>query len=1262
MIRCDHCQSLLLEHLYGLLDPAEAAVVESHLAGCSGCTVARDQAARMQELFGRAGKVEFPNFRFEPPASYPPAPALPSASSPTVPPVEPAVPSSLTKRHPTRPTAWVGWAVAAGVLALAAGVVVPTTSWGRDYQTARDRATAAATRAADARATLDEAVGTLERHTAAARQRHDVLLAQWAAAERAATRAEADRKLTVEVVKPAALQPGAPNDFLVSVHGDDATDYRVEAEVRDEASNVFKLQPLPGEPAPLRLPAEVWTRVGPRSELFLTVSAVNTKTGERKNLLDPVRLFGPVYATMLATDRPVYRPGERVHFRSLTLDRVTFRPPGREQVLRYDLRKVIPNPAPGEPVAPAVPGTERSGRTGLVHVVGDAVEPVRGPDGQPVRGVGCGSFALPIDLPEGDYVLTLTEEAGPGGLPPLIHFPVTRTIQVRSGAVEQYAKKVGFARASYAPGDLVEAWVEVQSQGKPVPGIAIAAAATADGSTLAVPALDGTTDGTGRARIRFRLPPGANLPRGDVRLKVTVLPPNGQAEAVAERVPVSGRGVVVEFFPEGGKLVAGVPCRVYVRATTPHGRSVELKGTVTDGRELVARVETVNDPAQPAANRGLGVFTLVPKPGVEYWLTLEQPAGTAPAIPGPVREAPAAVLGPAAALAFRSGFLLPVVETDGVVMTVLDPVTRPGEPIRVRLQSPGKARNLLVGAYIRGRLADTQRVATMPGTPVEVQLLAGDDLRGGVTRITVFEDLGAGGDLKAVAERLVFRRPGESLSLSFDRDATQVRPVVPGESVELNVTATDEQGRPVPAVLWAAVTNAALTAGPKDRLLPTHFLLSGEVHTPDQLEHADFLLTDHPKAAQTLDLVLATQGWRRFAEQNPPRAAPLRRPPGAAPVGRPTDRVVAANGQYPVLLDPSPARQEHRKLAEKYWPMYAAAARELDAAEQARANLPATERELVNRYNLSEREVVERVAAVQTLAEPLATLYAWRWYAAGGTGVVALALAALAFLRPVVMLPMAISSLAGGGVSGYLLVGLTQPVTIPPLDLTGVPNVSIQEPATAPDGVGNGLTTVIREGVERVAPPAARTPQPRMFSGLPVGPHPVWQNPGALWQPGLETLRPDPELRQGVVPGPARPQPAAGAQPDDVLRKAEDYTTRQAAIANGKINALAEVKQAAGDPLEPEVLTRIRDTVPLDPPLVVREYAAPRPGADTVPAEVDTVLWQPVIVLPTEGKTTLRFTAGPAAGGYQVLVAGHTLDGRIGATQRVVPVAQSGKE
>jgi hypothetical protein len=102
--------------------------------------------------------------------------------------------------------------------------------------------------------------------------------------------------------------------------------------------------------------------------------------------------------------------------------------------------------------------------------------------------------------------------------------------------------------------------------------------------------------------------------------------------------------------------------------------------------------------------------------------------------------------------------------------------------------------------------------------------------------------------------------------------------------------------------------------------------------------------------------------------------------------------------------------------------------------------------------------------------------------------------------------------------------------------------------------------------------------------------------------------------------------------------------------------------EALGMPgLPPDVLAffGVQSSVPATPPLVVREYAAPRPGSTEAIGgyESDTILWQPVIALPADGKAKLNFTLGSAPGGYQVIVAGHTLDGRIGAVQGMIPIA-----
>jgi hypothetical protein len=484
---------------------------------------------------------------------------------------------------------------------------------GREAESARLDAEAAAGTAEAAREGRRKALSDAEFKFTTAEQARAALLNKW----REERQARADRagEFSVDVLKPAALQPGAPNDFVVVVNDRRAlwegADKSLVAEVHavDASDAVIFTQPLNAERTgerrhAMRLPASAWEKVKPGADLFLVVAEVDAKTLARTELQDRVRLAGPVFATLLTTDKAAYRPGERLFFRSLTLDRITLRPPAREQALKYELR--FPDGRT------AVPGALAAGTTGLVNVgAAGEVSPVAGPGGGPLRGVGCGEFVLPPDLPDGDYVLRLTELQRPGGHAPTVPLPVTRAVRVRR-AVDSYRKEVHFAKESFAPGEAVEAQAELLLEGKPAAGVAIAgASAEADGAPIDGVAFTKATDDAGRAKVRFRLPP--EVPDGDVTLRVAFRTPRGD-EAVAARVPVVGNRVKVEFFPESGdRLVAGVPCKVYARATTPAGQPVHFRGTVTDGRRTLAEVESFNDPDPRGAVRRLPSFPYTPE-------------------------------------------------------------------------------------------------------------------------------------------------------------------------------------------------------------------------------------------------------------------------------------------------------------------------------------------------------------------------------------------------------------------------------------------------------------------------------------------------------------------------------------------------------------------------------------------------------------------------------------------------------------------------
>src|SRR5262249_49110002 len=121
--------------------------------------------------------------------------------------------------------------------------------------------------------------------------------------------------------------------------------------------------------------------------------------------------------------------------------------------------------------------------------------------------------------------------------------------------------------------------------------------------------------------------------------------------------------------------------------------------------------------------------------------------------------------------------------------------------------------------------------------------------------------------LQPVAERLVYRHPGKRVDVSV---VPTNKTYSPGQRATLKLLVTNENERPVPSIVQIAVVDQgtlALADDRKARAMPTHFLLGTEVQRAEDLEYADFLIGQHPKAPAVLDHLLGTQGWRRFAEQ-----------------------------------------------------------------------------------------------------------------------------------------------------------------------------------------------------------------------------------------------------------------------------------------------------------------------------------------------------------------------------------------------------------
>ena len=1278
---CTYFQSELLEYLYGALEPAEQQAVADHLKGCQDCQAALTGAEGHRRLLAAAAKSEFPDVEFGAPIVLPP-------SRPFEAPIPPAA---------QRGWAWGRWAVAAAVLLAVAGLgLVNNTYWRQHDLVVAARERAEADREQIARLQKDHAGRQHQsqnelRDAQQALARLNVQDVHRKASQLAGE--VAGRPLHLVMSGPPTPEAGALNEYNIEVRNQNnqLTPAEFSARLLDRSqSEITSNLDVRAGPQPgfykLSLPRNLPLR--PDSDLYLVLNARGV-AGNQGELTEKLKLVAPSYLTHLATDKPMYQPGEAVRFRSLTLERFSLKP------VREELHPIfeITRPA-GEKEVVA------SGAARLADEVTGTV--LLGPDREPLRGVGAGIYPVPPDAPGGEYTLTVREAAG--------RFPA----QERKFIVNEYQKselnkELDFTRKSFGPGEDVGAVVKVTTaQGnEPVRGAAVRATLKVDGVFKGGQSL--RTDAAGTAHIKLRLP--QQIERGDANLSVE-FNDGAHVETLTRPVPVVLKKLQVEFFPEGGDLVAGVPNRVYFQARTTLDKPAELTGRlVAEDGAAVAEVRTLNDPKLPGVNHGMGAFTFTPDAGKKYELRIDTPTGIEGKYP-----------------------LQADVKTDGVVLAVPSGVTSDQDPIHVVLRNVGANRRLLVGAYCRGRLMAHQRVEAPAGT-TELDLRP-NDAAGGVYRITVFEETGMAGDrvqLLPRAERLVFRAPAHRLNVTVETDKPRYEP---GEQVTLRYRATDERGEPAPAVLMVAVVDKrVLTLADEKtfRTMPTHFLLTTEVRRPEDLEYADFLLGPEPKARQALDLLLGTQGWRRFAEQTNPSEFRKKNPDDGT-------RLMVVSGRL------SPATLAERRTDVDLQPIE-------QAYEDFRAQFGGLEDRLAkaeNRVEEVRREGEQLNARLGLLAEDGEA--ARRRYEEGAES-----LSRTQSLIGRTLLPgLAVLLFAGAALS--LVVGLLRrsgPQTVPCLVTAGC--------ALALFGLVLGYQ-LQRDGfqprtISQLAPLAEEArvavgPRPQ-YADARHGPHADAEDEQAgfnLGGPGREGQGKAGDQKAEAKRMPAAPeagfQKEAGGAPrfaapaaarklnepqadrqkemDKAIRPgapvanfhlapkkdAEALKAPQAGLGDARLREVAPrdrdgkaldgaKKQAVRDleqvnarrmapparpplapggamatgalraeraafgrgPLQNQIATRqaqlAREAVPA-PPLFVRQYAHRHVGGESEARSdaTETVFWHPVLVLP-DGRGQSTFDLSDSVTTFQILATGHTADGRLAAVKAQIDVRKS---
>lgn len=1254
MFRCAETQALLLEYVYDVLEADERALVQAHLDLCPECQLALRDAQGQQNLFATAARLDFSQVQFTPPESD----ILPM----------PAPRPQPAARKGTG--SWRRWAAVAALLLSIAGPA----GLSLDYLDARRDLAHHEERRRELdrqhQALNGEFMERQEQFRQLVDKRQEAVLA---------------KHRTAEVSMPQQFQSGGNNGVLITIkdgEGNTVPGTIREVLVKNERNETISLGTNLNSNGTLRMTLPQTLQAAPTSRWNLQVKL----DGNAPSVTEEFVLLPPTYLTHLYTDKPMYQPGETVRFRSLTLERFSLQPAAEALDISYTLAK---------PNQPAVPLPQGDARKLLTDGESDGYA-VMGPERGELRGIGAGEWTIPANAPGGEYTLTVQEAAQ--------RFPPQqRKFVVNKFHKPRFMKELVWNKRTYGPGDDVLASLEVKSSEGPVANTPVVGTVTIDGVTFGP--YETRTNEAGKAIVRFGLPQQMNRGLASLNLEVR---DKGGVEPLLKPIPVALKKLDVEFYPEGGYLVPYIENRVYFQARTTLGKPADLRGRLIDDTgEEWAQVRTLSDDHEPGVNQGMGVFHFKPLPDSKdaskfrnYRLVIDSPAGVTDSYP------------------------LRIDGWGAVHMSIPTPVTTSYQPIDVKLRSIDRTRKLLVGAYCRGRLFDHVRLDAPAGKDVNVTLRPEQGV-GGVYRITVFEEEDTGGARPRLiprSERLVYRQQRERLNLEVALGRTPTTPLVasrplpeklankeletlkrgavPGAKVELDLLSRGENQEPLPAILTVAVVDRGLLrlADEKTaRSMPTHFLLTSEVRKPEELEYADFLLTSHPKAMQALDLLLGTQGWRRFVEQKPGEArqkvleeAQLS---AALAFGVEAPRVVHGDKSKAEDVLRSKLEAERAKVAADFAAADAewrkrSAALTVESVNIERAGEPAERRAAA---------WSERIALVRPFA-PLAVIFLIM-----GAGVLLMrglneqvgrsgpyflgALACGCFVaftfvltsdphRREEMGEKNVAEIAGGigrfedGGDWLAIPQASDRAITPtiglPKDVAGQVE-PFTEPAKEEKGEGlkqqgqRGFTPDFGKLSESSSSPrsAAKTPAPPAAPPQPAKPT------SGLVLDRPKTTAPETQL---VAPGGA---PASEPRLDTYARTvlvqeqakkdAQDarFYEKQNATRKTNLDDLVSASKRSGvrrSARQPWRESDGKEGKDKDDRLgidvakyYVREYAYERqPVAEGEPRSdfTDTVYWHPALVL-RDGSGRIRFDVSDALTSYQVIVFGHTLDGRL---------------
>jgi hypothetical protein len=278
--------------------------------------------------------------------------------------------------------------------------------------------------------------------------------------------------------------------------------------------------------------------------------------------------------------------------------------------------------------------------------------------------------------------------------------------------------------------------------------------------------------------------------------------------------------VNVDFYPEGGSVIQGLPNRVAFKVSGKEGQNLTVDGKVYNSKnEVVTVFSTIH--------QGMGLFDLFPEPGnYKVVVTYNNKDYT---------------------------FNLPAFSVSGYTLQLNN---FKEDALSIQIQKTPEIADEILGLTVscRGKpcFFDTLTVGTQPyGLKIPTRMLPA-----GVNMLTLFNANG-----EVLSERLFFVHHPPEMTLTYRQNQERYKPL---EKIQLTFEARNEEGNPAAATFSVSVRDAGTSSvADGGETMQTNLLLSSDLK--GYIEQPGYYFESQDNAhRQALDLLMMTQGWRRY--------------------------------------------------------------------------------------------------------------------------------------------------------------------------------------------------------------------------------------------------------------------------------------------------------------------------------------------------------------------------------------------------------------